>query len=296
MLASPEELLQEGPILAAKLAPLRALLETQSVSPALYGALWAITALRVRHPYGWWGAHRRDALTTTAFDIPWSELPITDWTEDEHELLVRYPTLGQLLNHRAFRATPEAVHRALLNWELGNYPLVLMDRIPSVREVLAQQVEGKRCVTFFHQQAQLSKLVLGERDPLGFAFHDLIHADHFFHQNSLRQGQIGFYRQVARMDQAELLKDWMVLEDFPHRLEYLMADMNSHPLHLWKCFKAICHMTRPAETVTLFENTLPEFLELSELERESLRLMNSQEFVLKSHGVAVTDLCEKHGI
>ncbi|MBY0516968.1 MAG: hypothetical protein K2P81_08675 [Bacteriovoracaceae bacterium] len=295
-LVSQDELKIEGPKVAQALRNLQSKLETQSVSPALYAALWTITYLRIRHPFGWWGAHRKDAVCPHNFDLKWSELPYFDWSPEELKILERYPTLGELLSHRAFRATPESVHRALLSWSTGGYPLVLMDRIPSVAEVLEQQTKGKRCVTLFHQEAQLSKYILGERDPLGFGFHDLIHADHFFHQNGLMLGQIGFYRQIAAIHKEGLLNDWMKLEDYPHRLEYLMADMNSHPLHLWKCFKAICHMTRTPETVALFEETLPSFLRLSKEESLSLKLMNGQDFQIERHGVSITQFCENWGL
>ncbi len=295
ILCSPEELLIEGPRLHENLKALHSALETGSVSPALYTALWVIQALRTRHPHGWWGAHRRDPVAPNVWPISWDELPYFDWSDEEKKLLTRYPTLGELLNHRAFLATPEAVHRALLNWEAGTYPLVFMERIPSVKEVLSQQVQGKRCVTVFYQARELSKLVLGERDPLGFTFHDLIHADHFFHQNDLRVGQIGFYRQVKSIFDAGLLDDWMKLEDFPHRLEYLMADMNSHPLHLWKCFKAILHMTRPEASREMFEVTLPGFFKLQSDLEASLKLMNGEDFEISRHGVIVSDFCQSWG-
>lgn len=295
ILCSPEELLIEGPRLHENLKALHSALETGSVSPALYTALWIIQALRTRHPHGWWGAHRRDPVAASVWNLTWDKLPYFDWSDEEKKLIERYPTLGELLNHRAFLATPEAVHRALLNWEAGQYPLVFMERIPSVNEVLNQQVQGRRCVTVFYQAKELSKLVLGERDPLGFTYHDLIHADHFFHQNDLKMGQIGFYRQVKNVFDAGLLDEWMQLEDFPHRLEYLMADMNSHPLHLWKCFKAILHMTRPEAAQVLFSTTLPKFFNLSPSLEEALKVMNGENFQVPVHGVFINNFCETWG-
>ena len=257
--------------------------------------LWTLHYLRVRHPRGWWGAHRRDALMPDTLPIPWSEIATFAWSAEEQELLTRYPTVGALLNHRAFRATPEAVHRSLLGWAAGTYPLVLMERVPTVAEVLAQQIQGSRCVTLFHEAPQLARMVLGERDPLSFAFHDLIHADHFFHANAHRQGQIGFYRQIDRLHRQGLLDPWLALDKYPEQLEYLMADMNSHPLHLWKCFKAICHMQRREETRQLFEETLPHFLQLGPQESQALRLMNTADFVIAQEGVWLTQWCERWG-
>jgi len=291
ILASEAELALEGPLLANRLENLA----TYQLPDALFGALWVLHALRVRHPRGWWGAHRRDAVAPHAWDIPWSEIPSFDWSEEERELLARYPTLGLLLNHRAFRATPEAVHRALLNWSTGAYPLVLMERIPSVPEVLAQQVTGKRCVTLLREERQLKKLVLGERDPLSFAFHDLIHADHFFHRNDLMRGQVGFYRQVHQLLMSGKLAPWLRRENFPGQLEYLTADMNSHPLHLWKCFKAILHMNLPAETLDFIARDLPAELNASSEEQSALVRMNTPEFIVEKEGVTLTRWCERWG-
>lgn len=291
VLASAEELQIEAPVLAAHLKALRAL----NLPQPLHAALWTLHYLRVRHPRGWWGAHRKDAVCAHNFNIPWSEIPSFEWNEEERALLERYPTLGLLLSHRAFRATPEPVHRALLSFSTGAYPLVIMDRVPTVAEVLAQQTQGKRCVTLFHQEAWLSKMILGERDPLSFAFHDLIHADHFFHANAERLGQIGFYRQIDRLHREGVLDGWLACEKFPDQLEYLMADMNSHPLHLWKCFKAICHMGRTPETVELFRETLPRFLALDARETSALAAMNTPAFEVQTHGVTLTHLCERWG-
>lgn len=268
--------------------------EAGRLSECEFGALWAISYLRIRHPFGWWGAHRKDFVHDHKFTKSLLDYPYFDWTTKERELFDTYQSLGSFLNHRALRATPLPVHRALLAWSNGDYPLVLMDRIPSVSEVLEQQIQGRRCVTLFYQLSRLSQLVLGERDPLGFGFHDLIHADHFFHANSNRQGQIGFYRIVHKLFHADYLAKWLAVEGFEGRLEYLMADMNSHPLHLWKCFRAICDVTLRLETQELFGEILPKILDLEESEAQSLSLLNQTDFQTEVHGVIITEMSENY--
>ena len=68
-----------------------------------------------------------------------------------------------------------------------------MFRIPRPEEVLNQQKQGRRCVTVILDPEKAKKFILGERDALGFTMHDLIHADHFYHNNQCYQGQLGFY-------------------------------------------------------------------------------------------------------
>jgi hypothetical protein len=113
-----------------------------------------------------------------------------------------------------------------------------MFHIPSPGEVLAQQCRGSRCVTVLTRPSELERFVLGERDCLSFTMHDLIHADHFFHDNESREGQLGFYA---------LLRDGLLRGDFGRHLEhpefarefdYLISDMNAYGVHLMKCLKS----------------------------------------------------------
>lgn len=295
ILLEPEGLSLEAPQVHAILCQLYEDYLNQVLTSAEYAALWLVAYLRIRHPYGWWGAHRRDAVHSHKLTKLLLDYPYFDWSTEEVKLLSRYPTLGELLNHRAFRATPMPVHRALLAWSTGDYALILMDRIPSVQEVLEQQIQGKRCVTLFHQLPRLGQLVLGERDPLGFGMHDLIHADHFFHANADKLGQIGFYRIIHQLVREEMLRDFFPITGFEGRLEYLMADMNSHPLHLFKCFRAICDISARGESTMLFKDQLPKLLKASPLVADSLELLNSEAFKIDSHGVALTQMCQEQG-
>lgn len=290
MLVSPEVLAVEGPLMAQRLAPLFELFERGDLRPVELVALWSLQYLRQRHPGSWWGARRSTPLTTHDLTLDLRELP-WDWGPDERKRLELAPTLGELWATRAFKATPEAVNRAILCWSEEKYPLVLMERIPSVEEVLEQQVRGQRCVTIFRQASQLAKLVLGERDPLGFTFHDLIHADHFFHDNELARGQIGFYRQMKDLLVRGELAPFMARAEFPEDLEYLLADMNSHPVHLWKCFKAICKMADFRAMERLFQDRLPGLYPLSPLVQTALNELNGQSFD-EGQALALMRWCE----
>ena len=290
MLVTPEALALEAPEAARRLAPL---FKGDYQDDELM-ALWALEYLRLRHPANWWGAKNAAPIGPHKLGRALRQCPL-EWKPEEEVLLQQYATLGDLWAGRAFKATPLAVHRSILAWSAGEYPLVLMERIPSVEEVLQQQMQGQRCVTIFREVSTLAKLILGERDALGFAFHDLIHADHFFHNNQLMRGQIGFYRQVDDLLKRGLLAPFMAKEAFPGQLDYLIADMNSHPVHLWKCFKSICRQADFREMEKLFHEELPRAWYVTGSLAEGFRELNGPGFSLETHAPALLAYCERSG-
>ncbi len=287
-LVSPDALPREAEAVGRAVASI-----PKGLSDAAYTALWCLHYLRVRYPKGWWGAGRTSPLREHGLQLPLTELGI-DWTESEAKLLRLYPTLGDLWAGRSFRATPLPVHRAILSWSAGDYPLVRMGRVPSVEEVLAQQTRGQRCVTLMEGKGVFERLVLGERDPLGFAYHDLIHADHFFYDNEMMRGQIGFYRLVDRMLRERLLAPFEHHAEFAGRLDYLLADMNAHPVHLWKCLRAACAMADRTADESFFTSKLACAWQLSAPVAEALATLNTPAFQ-DAQAVTLTEWCAAAG-
>ncbi|MBK9295230.1 MAG: hypothetical protein IPM57_12465 [Oligoflexia bacterium] len=142
----------------------------------------------------------------------------------------------QFFAQHTLKAVPIAVNRSLVFWAQGKYPLELFERPLEVMEVLEMQTQGKRCVSVITNS---ENYILGERDPLSFVIHDLIHADHFFTNDEQAQGQIRFSKicwQLSHMAEfEELLKDEQFKKDF----DYVSADMNSHEAHLHQTLEAI---------------------------------------------------------
>lgn len=291
LLVPIEQLQLEAPEISRRLSPLFILWKEKKINDAELAALWCLLYLRVRHPRSWWGSKRSTPLTKHQLNLQLLDLD-WNWSSEELALINQYQTLGNLWNHRSFKATPEAVHRSILSWSTGLYPLVLMERVPSVEEVLEQQMKGQRCVTLFSELNSLAKLILGERDALGFAFHDLIHADHFFHDNTLMKGQIGFYHQINTLLRNGMLDPFMANGDFPEQLDYLVADMNSHPVHLWKCFKSICRQANHAEMDELIYSKIPKLWDLNETLSDALIELNGPNFSLEIHATALLKWCE----
>lgn len=75
-LASPEQLHEEAPELARRLAPLFQTWDRGAMSDAQLMATWALIYLRLRHPKSWWGARRSSPIHHHNLAIPLRELPI----------------------------------------------------------------------------------------------------------------------------------------------------------------------------------------------------------------------------
>lgn len=134
---------------------------------------------------------------------------------------------------------PQAATRALYFFYVGHYPLEILCYEPRPLELLQFQIRGKRILTFNSNFQIWPTLKYGERDPLSFWLHDLIHAEHFFSDPINRQGQVGFYRFIQEILEHKILDSILLNADFNEAFSYLISDMNSHPIHLIKTFKAL---------------------------------------------------------
>jgi hypothetical protein len=140
---------------------------------------------------------------------------------------------------RSLRSIPLAVTKSLWAWSLGNYPLILREDIPASAEVLEMQTRGRRCVSVLMKPKELRSFVEG-RDALAFTVHDLIHADHFFRDPAQAQAQIQFSRRLLKLGQRTEVQKFVAQDlEFRDQWNYLISDMNSVPLHLFKTLKAM---------------------------------------------------------
>lgn len=140
----------------------------------------------------------------------------------------------QALNENHWKGYNDRIRRSLLEWHCGHYPLVLLHHIPTPKELLEFQGQGKRVVTVFLKEEELDSLHHG-KEAWDFTVHDLIHADHFFENPQWREGQVEFYQFLSRnWFHPEIAKLHNSAE-----FEYLIADMNSHPRHLFLTLSAL---------------------------------------------------------
>lgn len=177
-------------------------------------AEYVLHAIKILKPENWKGAR-----------IQKGEIPV-------HAL--------EVLRQFSLRGIPLSVNRSLQMWHQGVYRLQLFFHVPETAKVLALQSSGIRCVTCLTEVSELSAYVLGERDPVSFTLHDLIHADHFLFHPEQRLVQIGFSRWMKDLWHNPQVQKAIASDSrFAAQFEYACADMNSHGAHLVKYLKAI---------------------------------------------------------
>jgi hypothetical protein len=141
----------------------------------------------------------------------------------------RYHFLGVIPN----------VPAAFLGWLRGQWPLSLTARIPSPEEVLRMQVAGTRPVTVVADYPRALRPVLAKADGFAFLVHDLEHAYKFFHDPRLHRGQRTFFRLLLGTVEAGLFEPYRADPEFARQFDYLISDMNTHPVHSLRYLSAV---------------------------------------------------------
>jgi len=149
------------------------------------------------------------------------------------ELLLRYCERYQFLG-----VIPN-VNIALVQWLQGRWPLVLCEHVPLPVDVLDLQVRGLRPVTLICDAARARLPVLRKPDAFAFMTHDLEHAYKFFHDTRLHELQRGLFAVLQTAQQRGVFDSYARDTEFRARFEYLISDMNTHPVHSLQYLRAI---------------------------------------------------------
>jgi hypothetical protein len=169
------------------------------------------------------------------------------WDEGKARIASEATPSGPALNvlaTRRVRGVPDQVARGLLAWARGQRPVdLLVDGIPTAREVLQRQARGRRCVCLLDDATARGHGDPRHPDGLTFVLHDLCHLEKFVDPQHHR-GQVGFFRGVARAlaqpATAQLEQDfdetWRVDRD------YVISDMNGSALFLFAALKMKLNM------------------------------------------------------
>lgn len=138
----------------------------------------------------------------------------------------------ELFSHYHLKGVREDSQLGLLGWLRGDYRLEARLDLPTPREMLEVQCQGRRIVTLLLKPEQQFTPIGRHAGAYEFLLHDLEHAHKFF--GGEFHGQVRFFRLLRKALDHGLLQDLL-----GPQLDYLMADMNSHPVHMLKYLKAI---------------------------------------------------------
>jgi hypothetical protein len=223
---------------------------------------WVTVLSCLRRPNDWYGGPRAlpivstAMLTTSSLDVDVScvssdknynhKLTLSEIFEGSPVLIPsKLPSsmnLFDFLNAHRIKALPESCFRSLCYIRTGRYPLRLSSGVVSPFELLQIQFRGERIVSMDEDFSAWPERLYSGRDYLGFVIHDLIHADHFFYEPQHRDGQLGFYKFVNSFINDESLAGLLTEKPtaaFREGFEYIISDMNSHPLHLFQTLHSL---------------------------------------------------------
>jgi hypothetical protein len=184
------------------------------------------------------------------------------------------------INHHRIKALPESCFRSLVLMTDKTYPLLITSGVVEPIELLQIQISGQRIVSIDEDIEQWPTRLYSERDYLGFILHDLIHADHFFHEPKFRDAQLGFYRFVNTLINDDATVSLLHNENFRAGFEYIISDMNSHPLHLFQTLHSLLYKTlrNDAEASTIWQRWISNLGLLDEEAQGALLRVNAQDF------------------
>jgi hypothetical protein len=147
------------------------------------------------------------------------------------------PGLQQLAQRRV-RGVPDAVAAGVCAWARGQRPVDLLEHVPTARQVLGLQAQGRRCVSLLPDEAARAHGDPRHPDGLTFALHDLCHVEKFVSAEHHR-GQVGFFRALAGALGGGAFGELEAGFDGQWRADrdYVISDMNGSAIFLFAVLK-----------------------------------------------------------
>ena len=187
----------------------------------------------------WLGASRRSRMSEYStspivMQLEKWQVPLDQRTRQR---LTGVQTVSELLEYFLLKGVRLDSHLGFWGLVSGRYPLILRTDIPQPLAMLQRQCCGERYVTYLDREEDLEKPIGRFGGSFEFLMHDLEHAHKFFGDAELFRGQVNFFSLLKAI--LPSLQTWISDPLFEKDLNYLMSDMNSHPVHLFKYMKAI---------------------------------------------------------
>jgi hypothetical protein len=269
----------------------------RDLSPVDKLQAWVLGLSCLRRPTDWYGGPR--PLSIRAGFSYTHALTISDLFSGTE---IRRPSkissslnIFDFLNSYRVKALPETCFRSLCFIVDDHYPLDLVDGEVQPLELLKIQISGRRVVALNERVEEWAGSLYAGRDYLGFILHDLIHADHFFSSSVYRAGQLGFYKFALAIFSLSSVQKLLEDSKFKEGFEYIISDMNSHPLHLFQTLHSLLFsvLRNDARALEIW-NEWVAVLNLEADEALALALINSKAFNY-DYAKTVEGLCQRLG-
>lgn len=259
---------------------------------------WVMALSCLRRPEDWYGGKRQQTFLseTRPYAHPLSlETLFKDTPVRISPKLDSAMNLIDFINVCKIKAFPESCNRSLCFIANKKYPLIITEKTPSPKELLKIQISGQRVITINEDCELWPTNYYSGRDFLGFILHDLIHADHFFLDPEHRDGQLGFFHFIENILNDEILNKLLFLDSFKTGFEYIISDMNSHPVHLFQTLHALLFTESKNDKLAqiCWENWIRKS-DLSETDSRPILLVNST-FFNSDYARAIEILCIRLG-
>lgn len=188
-----------------------------------------------------WRLHERGArfAARTRKNVPKPD--VSHWLEraaaDRDEIL-RQCLVNWFENYH-FVGTRQCVGQALVGWLRDGWSLVACDRVPLARQVLRLLCRGVRPVTIVCDPALMNTPIAGKANPHAFLLHDLEHGYRLFHDPMQHRLQVGMARVLEAAIRQDIFSEYVDGGVFDRAFDYLIGDMNTHPMHSLGYLRAI---------------------------------------------------------
>ncbi len=196
---------------------------------------WTLSLGLIRRPNSWFGGVRKEPFladtTTCKHPLSLSDILIESVITPNVKVSLN-TNLTDFTNCYKIKAFPESCHRALTFIQNESYLVHYFESEPTAFELLNIQASRGRVISFSENIEQWPETLYNGRDFLSFILHDLVHADCFFSDPISSNRQQGFYIFVSRLLDHPNMLQLLSLGDFRQQIEYIIADMNAHPVHL----------------------------------------------------------------
>jgi hypothetical protein len=254
---------------------------------------WVVALCCLRRPLDWYAGPNATAVFDSSFKHSLTLAEVFAGTP------IRLPpklsidlNLFDFVNHHRIKAVPESCFRSLRLMTNGTYPLLIRSDVVAPAELLDLQLQKKRIAAFNDDFEKWPTTLYAGRDHLGFMLHDLIHADHFFGSPQDRDGQLGFFTFAKNILSDRQLQRLMQIEKFKEGFEYIISDMNAHPLHLFQTLHSFLSQVVPEanEASQIWQGWLG-CNDLTSNDHAALSAVNTRAFTLEN-AQQIQDYCQ----